>query len=51
MIILAPSEFPINHRKAKLIHLRQLNQRPRIAFWILHSDTIANTPFPMNQAI
>ena len=51
MIILAPPEAPINHRKAPLIHLQRLNQHQRIAFWILLSDTIANIPFPTTQAI
>lgn len=51
MAVLVPSENPINHRKAKLGHPKRLIRRPRIAPWILRSDTIANTQFPMTQAI
>ncbi len=51
MMILAPPESRINHRKAPLIHLQRLNRHQRIAFWILLSDTIVNTQFPTTQAI
>ena len=51
MMFLASPESPINHRKTKLIHPQRLRLRPLIAFWILRSDTIANTQCPMTQAI